>query len=89
MHVFSCCNLVCAFAPVFSEKNRDFECKSCKKVVFGIFECFFLLRARALYVLARAVAKTNKKQPKALRVLLHNVTTTRKAVGVLFETHFA
>ena len=48
-----------------------------------------MVRARALKVLATVVAKMNRKQPKTLRVMLHKVTTTRKAVGDHFETHFA
>ena len=88
MLILPCCNLVCAFAPVCSEKVRFLVQKSQKRDFWQIL-VLFLVRARALEVLATAVAKMNRKQPKTLRVMLHNVTTTRKAVGVLFETHFA
>ena len=38
---FPCCNLVCAFAAVFSEKSPILGTKVAKtSFFFGIFECF-------------------------------------------------
>ena len=74
---------------LFSVKKVRFLVQKSQKRDFWHFRVLFLVRARALEVLATAVAKMNRKQPKTLRVMLHNVTTTRKAVGDLFETHFA
>ena len=73
------------FCTCFQRKKCVFECESTR---FWHFWVFLLVRARALYVSVTALAKTAVNQLKTLRVLLHNVTSTRKAVGVLFWTHF-
>ena len=78
----------CVLLHLFSVKKVRFLVQKSQKRDFWHFWVFFFVRARALEVLATVVAKRNRTQPKTLRVRLHSVTTTRKAVGVFFETHF-
>ena len=86
MLVLPYCNLVCAFASVFCEKNAIFSAKVAK-TSFLEFLRFYLVRVRALYVSIPALAM-DEKQLETARVLLHIVMSTRKAIGVLFGTHF-
>ena len=76
------------FCHCYQWKKCGFACKTSKNVVIGIFECFFLVRARARFVLATAVAKRYGKQLETFRVLLHTVMSTRETVGDHFWTHF-
>ena len=87
MLVVPYCNSVRAFAAVSNEKSPILGAKEAK-TSFLAFLSFFVVRVRALYVLATEVAEVFAKQLDTSRVLLHNVTSTRKAVGVLFETQF-
>ena len=47
-----------------------------------------MIQARALYISATEVAKTDAKQLKTPTILLHVVAITKNARGVFFETHF-
>ena len=82
--VSSFCNSTSAFAAVFSKKKPIFSAKVAKTSV-ATFVGFFNVRARALQVLAKAVAIENENQPESCKVLRKKVTSARKTIGVLFR----
>ena len=87
MLVSPCCNLVCAFATVFSEKSPILGAKVAKTSILAFLSVFLGTSLGALAFITE-VAKVDGKQLKTSRVLLHNEKITKKAVGVLFGTHF-
>ena len=81
---FSLLQFSVCFATCFQGKKCVFECKSCKNVVFGDFECFSWYERMRSRFLSQKLQKWMESSSKPLGYLLHNVMFTRKAVGVLF-----
>ena len=85
------CSLLSKYLPISWKQRKEQSHAQCHvthriRVFDKISE--HVKAAKSVDIAVPELAVTNRKQPKTLRVMLHNVTTTRKAVGVLFETYF-